>query len=234
MDKLFHFILFSFLSMGSILSLEDDKRSYFLDTKVRKEGELYFLLINSSFYGLTEVSIELEKDQEDLIFNSDAHISVINPINSNIEAFGYLKHERFFGQFQIEDRKFILDEVQNSTNAFISSLEDVQKKYRIINEGIDREVVFEKDESAPQAYTSRLKTYGNYCTMRIIVDKFALKLFGNDKERMKSVIKMHEFTLNDVYKLNNVRVRYEQLKFSIVDIVFQDEYYCRRNTNAGS
>ena len=233
MDKLFHFILVCFISMDSISCIEDFGRSNYLDTKVSKEGELYVLLINSAVYNLTEVSIELEKDKDDLIFDSEAHISVKNPNSSIIEAFGYLKYERFFGQFQIQNRTFILDEVPNTLEAHISSLKDVQKKFGIINESFDKEVEFEKDESGPQAYTSRVKTYGNYCTVRIIVDKFVLKLFGNDKQRMKSVIKMHEFTLNDVYKLNNVRVRNEQLKFAVVDIVFQDESYCRRHSNAG-
>ena len=72
--------------------------------------------------------------------------------------------------------------------------------------------------------------------MRIIVDKFALKLFKNNKETMKTKIKYFEFTLNDIYKEGNVSVKVNNnrlpLKFKVVDVVFHDEANCLINGNS--
>ena len=52
----------------------------------------------------------------------------------------------------------------------------------------DKSRKLETDPSQAQASTDREKHYGNICTMRIIVDRFLLKLYGEDKEQVKKVI----------------------------------------------
>ena len=47
------------------------------------------------------------------------------------------------------------------------------------------------------------------------------------------MIKMHEHTLNDVYKLNQIKVRNEQIRFKVVNVVFQDDIYCSSNSREG-
>ena len=67
------------------------------------------------------------------------------------------------------------------------------------------------------------------------------------------MIKMHEHTLNDVYKLNQIKVmimmmmmmivmmmvmmiikvRNEQIRFKVVNVVFQDDVYCSTNSREG-
>ena len=63
------------------------------------------------------------------------------------------------------------------------------------------------------------------------------------------MIKMHEHTLNDVYKLNQIKVRMismmimimmmvikvrnEQIRFKVVNVVFQDDVYCSTNSREG-
>ena len=52
----------------------------------------------------------------------------------------------------------------------------------------DKSRKLETDPSQAQASTDREKHYGNICTMRIIVDRFLLKLYGEDKEQVKMLI----------------------------------------------
>ena len=52
----------------------------------------------------------------------------------------------------------------------------------------DKSRKLETDPSQAQASTDREKHYGNICTMRIIVDRFLLNLYGGDKEQVKMLI----------------------------------------------
>ena len=91
-------------------------------------------------------------------------------------------------------------------------------------------------QGGAQARSGRPVTVGNICRMRIIVDKFLLKLFNNNKETLKSLIKTYEVSLNDIYREGGVSVKVNnkqlQLKFKVVDLQFHDEDYCRRKGNS--
>ena len=50
---------------------------------------------------------------------------------------------------------------------------------------------------------------------------------------MKNVIKLHEYMLNSIYRLNKIKIKNRQLSFKVVDIQFQDEKFCRTNKNRG-
>ena len=53
------------------------------------------------------------------------------------------------------------------------------------------------------------------------------------RSELKNVIKLHEYMLNDIYSLNGIKIKNRQLSFKVVDIQFQDEPFCRTNTNHG-
>ena len=86
------------------------------------------------------------------------------------------------------------------------------------------------------AQSGRPSTVGNICRMRIIIDKFLLKLFDNNKEKLKSLVKFYEVSLNDIYKEGGVSVEVNnknlQLKFKVVDLLFHDEAFCRRHNDS--
>ena len=81
------------------------------------------------------------------------------------------------------------------------------------------------------AQSGRPSTSGNVCRMRIIIDKFLLKLFDNNKNKLQSLVKYFELSLNDIYKEGGVSVtlhnRKLPLKFKVEDLQFHDEAYCR-------
>ena len=87
-----------------------------------------------------------------------------------------------------------------------------------------------------QAQSGRPATIGNICRMRIIIDKSLIELFGNKKETLKSLVKYLEMALNDIYKEGGVVVkvegRKEQLQFKVVELLFHDEAYCRRENHS--
>ena len=66
--------------------------------------------------------------------------------------------------------------------------------------------------------------------MRIIVDKFLLETFGNDRNRVKAMVKEHEMSLNEIYQV--IEIRGKPFQFKVVDIEFHDEAYCSRNRNS--
>ena len=86
-------------------------------------------------------------------------------------------------------------------------------------------------QDGAHAQSGRPSTVGNICKMRIIIDKFLLKLFDNNKEKLKSLVKFYEVSLNDIYKEGGVSVtvnnRQLPFKFKVVDLLFHDEAYCR-------
>ena len=75
-------------------------------------------------------------------------------------------------------------------------------------------------------------TEGNFCTIRIIIDKFLLKLFNNNKNLLKNYVKYLEVQLNDIYKEADVFVNSLPLQFKVVDLQFHDEDYCEREGNS--
>ena len=74
---------------------------------------------------------------------------------------------------------------------------------------------------------------GNVCEMRIIVDRFLLETFDNNKERLVEVVNSQEKALNELYENNSVKVQVGEeklpIKFKVVDLVFQDEDFCRQD-----
>ena len=87
-----------------------------------------------------------------------------------------------------------------------------------------------------QAQGGRPATIGNICRMRIIIDKSLIELFGNKKETLKSLVKYLEMALNDIYKEGGVHVKVEgkkeQLQFKVMELLFHDEAYCRRENHS--
>ena len=97
----------------------------------------------------------------------------------------------------------------------------------------------EESQGGAQAQSGRTPTEGNFCTMRIIIDKFLLKLFDNNKSKMRTVVKLYEETLNDIYKNAGVSVKVNNLppyplRFKVVSLLFHDEDYCDGENSAGS
>ena len=92
------------------------------------------------------------------------------------------------------------------------------------------------DHGGAYAQIAKNRTKGNVCRMRIIIDKFLLKLFDNNKEKMKAKVKYFEMSLNDIYKEGDVSVKVNNnwlpLKFKVVDLQFHDEAYCQRKGNS--
>ena len=52
-----------------------------------------------------------------------------------------------------------------------------------------------------------------------------------NRSELKNVIKLHEYMLNDIYSHNGIKIKNRQLSFKVVDIQFQDEPFCRINTD---
>ena len=86
------------------------------------------------------------------------------------------------------------------------------------------------------APSGRPATIGNICRMRIVIDKSLIELFDKNKEKLKSLVKYLEMALNDIYKAGGVKVkvegRKEQLQFKVVELLFHDEAYCRRENHS--
>ena len=64
-----------------------------------------------------------------------------------------------------------------------------------------------------------------------LLDKY--ENYPINRSELKNVIKLHEHMLNDIYSLNKIKIKNSQLSFKVVDIQFQDEAFCRTNTNQG-
>ena len=100
-------------------------------------------------------------------------------------------------------------------------------------------VELEESQGGAQAQSGRTPTEGNFCTMRIIIDKFLLKLFNNNKNLLMSKVKYFETQLNDIYKEADVYVNmfnnaWLPLKFKVVDLQFHDEDFCRITNSSSS
>jgi len=66
--------------------------------------------------------------------------------------------------------------------------------------------------------------------MRIIVDKFLLETFGNNRSWVKAMVKEQEMSLNEIYQV--IEIRGKPFEFKVVDIEFHDSAYCSRNRNS--
>ena len=207
--------------------------------KIERRLNQLTVTIESTKYDFGTVTIHLEEEIDDFIKDSQIFKGIDD---DDYKAYGYLKNEKFFGEFSVDGKVFMLDDPKkieiNQEGTLLYSTDDI----KVDNENhLDKILKSQKQvqnvkiagpKSASQK-SVRKKTFGNICRMRIVVDKFLLQLFDNDKDFMKSAIKMHEHHLNDIYRLNKVKVRSQQLEFKITDIIFNDEEFCSKNKNAG-
>ena len=79
-------------------------------------------------YNLSSISLHLWREEDDLIFDTDEdYQSVHSPHWASHEAFGYLKHKKFFGQFHAKHTTFFIDDpakIGESGLGILYSLED--------------------------------------------------------------------------------------------------------------
>ena len=200
-----------------------------IDNTVSKFGDDFVLTRRSEIYGIS-YNLVLTKEDDPLIFDEeDSSIFVIILPSSENKAFGTIKDEHFFGQFRVGNINFYNDhpeKVGKTGQAILYSAEDV------LDQGNQRGKFLTPKfkQKVPQPLVSREKTQGNIFRMRIIVDKFLLKTFGNDRSRVKAMVKEHEMSLNEIYQVIEIRGR--PFQFKVVDIEFHDEAYCPRNRNS--
>ena len=102
----------------------------------------------------------------------------------------------------------------------------------------DPAIAYASDDGGAFAQIARRNvTQGNVCRMRIIIDKFLLKLFNNNKVLLMNEVRLYESTLNDIYSKAGVYVTVNNkqlpLQFKVVDLQFHDEDYCHGKDSAG-
>ena len=148
------------------LTKYDDKISNHV-IKMENEGE-FFLNIKSVLYSLDLTRIELIRDQDDLIFDSSENDAVKSPDNAITKAFGYIRENRFFGQFQSSGRTFFIDNATKvglpGTNVILYSLEDIFVNQSSSSQ--DKERTVELDPNSPRKFIDRLQN--NYLILENI------------------------------------------------------------------
>lgn len=126
------------------------------------EGK-FFLNIRSELYSLDITRLELIRDQDDLIFDSSDNDAVVSRDDATLNAFGYIKENRFYGQFQKSGRTFFIDDAnkvgQTGEKAILYSLEDifVARSSRVSMQDSERTV--EQDPDSPQRVIDRQYYY---------------------------------------------------------------------------
>ena len=126
--------------------------------KMGGEGE-FFLNIKSDLYSLDITRLELIRDPDDLIFDSSDNDAVVGRDNTNLNAFGYIKENRFYGQFQSSGRTFFIDDAnkvgKTGENAILYSLEDIFVAHSSSVSMQDKERTVEQDPDSPQRVIDR-------------------------------------------------------------------------------
>ena len=142
------------------LTKYDTISNYVMQTE--GEGE-FFLNIKSDLYSLDITRLELIKDPDDLIFDSSDNDAVVGRDDNILNAFGYIKENRFYGQFQSSGRTFFIDDAnkvgQTGKNAILYSLEDVFVAQASSVSRQDSERTVEKDPDSPQRVIDRQLNY---------------------------------------------------------------------------
>ena len=219
------------------------------------------LKISSTHYNIQNLDLILEQDEPDeFIFGTEEKGSfVVSPKGDDVKAFGYIEEGRFFGQFTYDGRTYFVDPLPrgqeggnlvpfDEMKGLIGKLEPLFSYYSDYLLGVgsagkvvesDPAIAYASDDGGVFAQIARRNvTQGNICRMRIIIDKFLLKLFDNNKSKMRTVVKLYEETLNDIYEKAGVKVKVNNkellLKFKVVDLLFHDEDYCHGKDSAGS
>ena len=220
---LIYFLYFS--SATAVKNINHDD----IDNHVRKAGNDFVLVGRSEKYKI-DYKLILQKEDDPLIFDTnDESIYVVSHPSSANRGFGSIQDGKFFGQFRSRNTTFYVDhpeKVGKTGLAILYSAEDVLDDGKM--EG--KYLTAEFNNRVPQPLISRRKTSGNVCRMRIIVDKFLLETFGNDRGRVKAMVKDHEMSLNEIYE--QIEIRGKPFQFKVVDIEFHDEAYCRRNRDS--
>ena len=219
-----------------------------VDNSVTTSGELFSLEISSAKYNLTRIELELALQEDPLIFGDEESLFVVSPPGASVKARGYIEEGKFYGQFSLRDKTFFVDHPQPSEEGGIlyeladtegkcvpADNRSVSEKFPLDTGKVGKLIRAEEvdDGGRVQAQTGRTQTQGNVCRMRIIVDKFLLDTFDNNKQRLMYAVKIHEETLNDLYKANSVTIKVNRrsmpIQFKVVELLFHDEEYCRNN-----
>ena len=89
------------------------------------KGEFFFN-IKSDLYSLNITRLQLIREEDELIFDSGDNDAVVRDDKNG--AFGFIKENRFYGQFQSNGRTFFIDDAnkvgQTGELAILYSLED--------------------------------------------------------------------------------------------------------------
>ena len=131
----------------------------------------FFLNIKSDLYSLDLTRLELIRDEDDLIFDSSENDAVVSRDYTSTRAFGYIRENQFFGQFQSSGRTFFIDNATKvglqGANAILYSLEDIFVDP--LSSSQDKERIVELDPDSPQRVIDRLQN--NYLFMDNIIVK---------------------------------------------------------------
>ena len=121
----------------------------------------FFLNIKSDLYSLDLTRLELIRDEDDLIFDSSENDAVVSRDNTSTRAFGYIRENRFFGQFKSRGRTFFIDNATKvglqGANAILYSLEDIFVDPSSSSSRQDKERTVELDPDSPQRVIDRLQ-----------------------------------------------------------------------------
>ena len=121
----------------------------------KSEGT-FFLNIKSYLYSLSITRLELIKEDDDLIFDSSDNDAVVS--RDQTEAFGYIKENRFYGQFYNNGQTFFIDDSKKigntGQNAILYSLEDTFVD-QSSGSTRDKERTVEYDPDSPQRLIDR-------------------------------------------------------------------------------
>ena len=131
----------------------------------------FFLNIKSDLYSLDLTRLELIRDEDDLIFDSSENDAVVSRDITSTRAFGYIRENRFFGQFKSRGRTFFIDNATKvglqGANAILYSLEDIFVDPSSSSQ--DKERIIELDPDSPQRVIDRLQN--NYLLMDNMIVK---------------------------------------------------------------
>ena len=124
--------------------------------QMEREGE-FFLSIKSDLYSLNITRLELIREEDDLIFDSGDNDAVVG--RENTKAFGFIKENRFYGQFENNGRTFFIDDAskvgQKGVNAILYSLEDIFVDQSSSGSKQDTERMVELDQDSPKRVIDR-------------------------------------------------------------------------------
>ena len=124
--------------------------------QMEHEGE-FFLNIISDLYSLNITRLELIREEDELIFDSGDNDAVVRDDKNG--AFGFIKENRFYGQFQSNGRTFFIDDGnkvgQTGALAILYSLEDTLVDQSSAGSRQDRERKIGLDPDSPKRVIDR-------------------------------------------------------------------------------